>query len=243
MTDKQATDQYWGIVNGGGTALQSMSQEEIQSLIARLNTIEGEGTAYAANLSNMMSSSKMGNLSDSLLDPKSKFYQQYASYLQKTTPGIGANTLLAPLMAGGTGYAGGQAIAQQKLAGLSAQRQDKINTGVQGFALGNIGQGANLLNQQGQLGLGYAGLAEKRRQFDNQPTDWRSIMGGVGSLAAMAAAPFTGGASLLALPATMSMGGSPSPPTMGGQQSMANPSGYQYDTGVAGYGGYSQFWK
>ena len=119
MTDKQATDQYWGIVNGGGTALQSMSQEEIQSLIARLNTIEGEGTAYAANLSNMMSSSKMGNLSDSLLDPKSKFYQQYASYLQKTTPGIGANTLLAPLMAGGPGYAGGQAIAQQKLLGLS----------------------------------------------------------------------------------------------------------------------------
>ena len=103
---------------------------------------------YGEEYKGVQTQDKMGDLSDSLLDPNSKFYQQYASYLQKTTPGIGANTLLSPLMAGGTGYAGGQAIANQKLQGLAGQRQDKINTGVQGFALGNVGLGANLLGQQ-----------------------------------------------------------------------------------------------
>ena len=140
---------------------------------------------YGEEYKGVQTQDKMGDLSDSLLDPNSKFYQQYASYLQKTTPGIGANTLLAPLMAGGTGYAGGQAIANQKLLGLSRERQDKINTGVQGFALGNIGQGANLLNQQGQLGLGYAGLAEQRRQYDDQNSGWNQFFNTVGQGFAM----------------------------------------------------------
>ena len=111
---------------------------------------------------------KMGNLSDSLLDPSSKFYQQYASYLQKATPGIGTNTLLAPLMAGGTGYVGGQAIASKKATGFARERQENINKGVQGFALGNINLGANLLGQQGQLQLGNAQLNENKRQYDDQ---------------------------------------------------------------------------
>jgi len=59
------------------------------------------------------------------------------------------NSLLAPLMAGGAGYAGGQAIANQKAMGWERQRQDKINTGVQDFALGLQGQ---VLGQLGQLG-------------------------------------------------------------------------------------------
>ena len=88
---------------------------------------------------------QMGDLSQSLLNFQSPLYQQYASYLQKTTPGIGLNSMLGTLMAGGTGYAGGQAIAQQRLQSMAGQRQDKINTGVQGFGLGNIGTGASLL--------------------------------------------------------------------------------------------------
>ena len=130
---------------------------------------------------------KMGNLSDSLLDPSSKFYQQYASYLQKTMPGIGTNTLLAPLMAGGTGYAGGQAIASKKATGFARERQDNINKGVQGFALGNINVGANLLGQQGNLQLGNAQLNEQKRQYDDQSSSagWSQLFSALGAGAGM----------------------------------------------------------
>ena len=219
MDDKQATDKYWGIINSGGAGLKDMPPEELQALIARLESVEGEGSKYAATLREMSSSNKMGDLSSQLTDFQSPLYQQYASYLQKTTPGIGVNSMLGTLMAGGTGYAGGQGIAQQRSAGMAGQRQDKINQGVQGFSLGNIGTGASLLGQQGQLGLGYAELSEQRRQYDDQSgIDW----GDIGSIAAIGLAPFTGGASLFALPATMSMGK--------GGASATQPK-------VAGYGG------
>lgn len=109
---------------------------------------------------------EMGQLSNSLLDFMSPFYQQYASYLQKNTPGIGANTLLAPLMAGGTGYAGGQAIAMQQAKAMQRQRQDGINSGVQGFALGNINIGAGLLGQQANAYGNIFSQLEQTRQFE-----------------------------------------------------------------------------
>ena len=238
MTDKQATDAYWGIMNGN--AAGDMSPEYIEALATKLSTLGGEGSAYAANLRQAHTSSKMGNLSKDLLDPSSKFYQHFASYLRNNTPGIGKDTLMAPLMAGGTGYAGGQAIAAKKATGFARERQDTINKGVQGFALGNINVGANLLGQQAQSNLGYAELAEQRRQYDDsQGFGW----GDFGSLAAVVAAPFTGGASLAAIPAMQGLNKSPNAPTQG-RKSMGNPSGYQYDGGTAGYdGGYSQFWK
>ena len=124
MDDKQATDKYWGIINSGGAGLKNMPPEELQALIARLESVEGEGSKYAATLREMSSSNKMGDLSSQLTDFQSPLYQQYASYLQKTTPGIGVNSMLAPLMAGGTGYAGGQAIANQKVSALSKKRSD-----------------------------------------------------------------------------------------------------------------------
>jgi hypothetical protein len=80
---------------------------------------------------------------------QSPLYQQYAQYLQKTQGGIGVNSLLAPLMAGGSGYAGGQAIASQKASEMGRERQDKINTGVQGFAM-NMQN--NVMGQLGQIG-------------------------------------------------------------------------------------------
>jgi len=142
---------------------------------------------------------KMGDLSQSLLDPNSKFYQEYASYLQKTMPGIGSNTLLSPLMAGGTGYAGGQTIANQKLQSLSGQRQDKVNTGVQGFALGNIGLGAGLLGQQAgaygqqaQLGQGFLNYKEGQRQYDDQSSGWNQFFNMLGQGAGLLN-PFGGG--------------------------------------------------
>ena len=124
---------------------------------------------------------KMGELSDNLLDFNSDFYKQYQSYLQKTVGGVGANSLLTPLMAGGTGYAGGQAIASERASGLNRERQDKINTGVREFALGNIGLGGNLLGQQGNLQLGYAELAEKKRQYEDQNSGLSQLFGALGS--------------------------------------------------------------
>jgi len=128
---------------------------------------------------------KMGDLSDQLLDFGSDYYKKYQDYLQKTTPGIGTNTLLAPLMAGGTGYAGGQAISQKKMETFGKERQDKINTGVSQFALGNINVGANLLGQKGNLGLGWAELQEQKRQYDDQNSGWNGFWGTLGQGFAM----------------------------------------------------------
>jgi len=134
---------------------------------------------------------------ENITDFNSPLYQQYAQYLQKTMPGIGANTLLAPLMAGGVGYAGGQAIVNQKVSALSKKRSDMINQGVQGFSLGNIGTGASLLGQQGQLGLGYAGLSEQRRQYDDQNTWYNQIGNFLGQGAALLPGLLGGGGSSL----------------------------------------------
>ena len=145
-----------------------------------------------SKLNELETTNKMGQLSDNLLNFNSDFYKQYASYLQKNVGGVGANSLLAPLMAGGAGYAGGQAIAGARAKDLSAQRQDKVNTGVQGFALGNINTGANLLGQQGNLQLGYANLAENQRQYNDQNSGWNKFFSTIGQGFAMFN-PFNGG--------------------------------------------------
>jgi hypothetical protein len=137
-------------------------------------------TLYDEEYKGQQTVDKMGGLSDKLLDFNSDFYKQYGNYLQKTTPGIGVNSLLAPLMAGGTGYAGGQAIAAKKAETFGKERQDKINTGVQSFALGNIGTGANLLGNQGNLQLGYAELNEKKREYEDQNSGWNQFWGMLG---------------------------------------------------------------
>lgn len=123
---------------------------------------------------------KMGGLSDDLLNFNSDFYKQYQSYLQKTMGGTGANSLLAPLMAGGVSYAGGQNLVAAKQKELAGQRQDKVNTGVQGFALQNIGMGGNLLGQQGGLGMQMNQLSEQRRQYDDQNSGWNKLFGVLG---------------------------------------------------------------
>jgi len=156
-----------------------------------------------------------------MTDFNSPLYQKYASYLQKTTPGIGANSLLAPLMAGGTGYAGGQAIAKKRMETFSKERQDKINTGVEGFGL-NMQQ--NILSQLGQIGGSFAHTMDRTAEIDQaNKTDWGSIMKSIGMIGGIAAAPFTGGASLAG---TAALAGS------GGNSRRSQPSG------VAGYGGY-----
>lgn len=137
----------------------------------------------------------MGDLSKNLLDFNSQLYKDYSSYLQKNVSGIGVNTLLAPLMAGGTGYAGGMAMAGQQAKELARERQDKINAGVQGFALGNINLGANLLGQKGSLQLGYAELNEQRRQYNDQNSGWNQFFKMLGSGTGLLASSLTGGSS------------------------------------------------
>ena len=151
-----------------------------------------------AKLEQNQTTDKIGNLSDNLLNFNSDFYKQYASYLQKNVGGVGANSLLAPLMAGGAGYAGGQAIAGARAKDLSAQRQDKVNTGVQGFALGNINTGANLLGQQGNLQLGYANLAENQRQYNDQNSGWNKFFSALGTGTGLLTNYLTGGMSGMA---------------------------------------------
>lgn len=122
---------------------------------------------------------------ENITDFNSPLYQQYAQYLQKTTPGIGVNSLLAPLMAGGAGYAGGQAIANQKLQGMSRERQDKINTGVQGFAGGLQNQ---VMSQLGQIGSSFQNTAARVSQedmFNQQNSGWGLVGQVVGGLTGM----------------------------------------------------------
>ena len=117
---------------------------------------------------------------ENITDFNSPLYQEYAKYLQKTTPGIGVNSLLAPLMAGGAGYAGGQAIANQKLQGMSRERQDKINTGVQGFA-GNMQN--QVMGQLGQIGGSFQNTANRVSQedmFNQQNSGWGAVGNVVG---------------------------------------------------------------
>lgn len=153
----------------------------------------------------------MGQLSDKLLDFNSPYYQQYASYLRKATPGIGANTLLSPLMASGTGYGGGMSIANAKMKEFNVQRNDSINKGVQQFAFGNLDIGANLLGKKGDL-LGNLGtMLQNQNQFeDKQDAEaskgmWSGIMKTLGTAAGILLAPATGGASLI--PAAMATSG------------------------------------
>ena len=116
-----------------------------------------------------------------LTDMNSPMYQQYASYLQKTTPGIGANTLLAPLMAGGASYGGSQAITGQRATAMAGQRQDKINTGVQGFAGAMQGQAGGMIGQLQSNLMNQQQMAEQRRQGNATP--WGQIGGAVGAIA------------------------------------------------------------
>lgn len=112
---------------------------------------------------------------------QSPLYQQYAQYLQKAQGGVGVNSLLAPLMAGGSGYAGGQAIASQKAAEMGRERQDKINTGVQGFAM-NMQN--NVMGQLGQIGGSFnntlnRGLMQGQEDAANSP--WKTVGGLLGA--------------------------------------------------------------
>ena len=145
-----------------------------------LNPNKGQGT-----WEDYMRQLGLSNI-ENITDFNSPLYQQYAQYLQKTMPGIGVNSLLAPLMAGGAGYAGGQSIANAKLQGMNRERQDKINTGVQGFAGSLQGQ---VMPQIGQIGQSFQNTMNRVSQedmFNQQNSGWGLVGQTLGGLVGMA---------------------------------------------------------
>lgn len=93
-----------------------------------------------------------GRFGNQLTDFSSPFYQQYASYINKATPGIGTNAFLAPLMSSGGNYAGGMSQALTLRGNAMKQRQDTINTGLQGFSSQMMGMLPQLLQIQAGVG-------------------------------------------------------------------------------------------
>lgn len=117
---------------------------------------------------------------ENITDFNSPLYQQYQQYLQKTSPQIGVNSLLAPLLAGGMSYAGGQNIASAKMNELNLQRQDKINTNVQGFA-GSLQ--SQVMPQIGQVGNSFQNTMQRVSQedmFNAQNSGVNAVMNTIG---------------------------------------------------------------
>lgn len=136
---------------------------------------------------------------DNVTDFNSPMYQQYRGMLQKTTPGMGLNTLLGMAMSSGTGYAGGQGIANQKAMQFNKQRNDSINNGVGQFTTNMQSQAQGLL---GQIGGSFAATADRKlqqEQLDAASSPWGAIGSGIGGLLGTFIAPGIGtsiGASL-----------------------------------------------
>lgn len=149
-------------------------QDLLQSMMAKKSpTSQGFGNGYL-NTGGLNPNEGIGSWEDyirqlgfsnleNITDFNSPLYQEYAKYLQKTSPQMGVNSLLAPLMAGGMSYAGGQNIVAEKQKEFAGQRQDKINTGVQQFAGGLQSQ---VMPQLGQIGGSFQNTMNRVSQED-----------------------------------------------------------------------------
>lgn len=175
---------------------------------------------------------------ENVTDMNSPLYQQYIKMLQKTMPGMGLNTLLGMAMAGGTGYAGGQGIAQQKAMQFSKQRNDAMGTSLGQFQTNMQGQVQGLLGSINDSFQNTMARVSAEDIANQQNNGIGAITGAIGSLGAIATAPFTGGTSLLGL-AGMAGGGSG---TAGykpsAQPSYNTPGDYAY-----GGGGFNGGWR
>ena len=106
-------------------------------------------------------------------DFNSPLYQQYRGYIQKSTPGIGTDTLLAPLKAQGFSGTSAKNIAQNQAKNLQTGRNEQISNAVTEFAIGQQSQATGLLgiyssnqNNYNQLILQQAQLQEQKRQYN-----------------------------------------------------------------------------
>ena len=146
---------------------------------------------WKANLDQETLQGKVDARYNEVTDFNSPLYQNFRSYAQKSTPGIGVNSLIAPLKAGGLSTTGAKNIASSRMQELQTGRNEQISNAVTQFALGQQGQATGLLglfsnnqNNYNQLQLQYAQLGEQQRQFnESQPTFFDSLLNIVGGIA------------------------------------------------------------
>lgn len=118
-----------------------------------------------------------------ITDFNSPLYQQYRGFLQKSSPQIGVNTLLAPLLVGGASYGGSQAIAGKRAEAMNVQRNDAINQNVQGFALGLQNQVNPLLGQIENSFFQTRQLNQQNQAMKAANSPWGGIGSALGGLA------------------------------------------------------------
>lgn len=148
------------------------------------------------NLPNVKLEKKINQRYDDITNFNSALYQQYRGYLSSLIPQLGANNMIAPLLAGGGSYGGSQKIAQERAEAYNVNRTEQINKGVQEFALGNQNQASGLLGMLLNNQQFMAQLQEQQRQFDeSQPSFWDSLLNIVGGIGGMGVGNLIGGKS------------------------------------------------
>jgi len=187
-----------------------------------LNTSTGNELAQQGKWSDFIRQLGFANLSN-ITDFNSPLYQQYSQFLQKNTPQVGVNSLLAPLLAGGASYGGSQKIASERAKAMQGQRSDAIQQGVQGFAMNMQSQ---VMPQLGQIGGSFFQTQEQTMQQDamNQANSpWGQIGGVVGGVAGTLLAPGIGTA--IGSQMGSQFGGGGAFATQG-KRTMGNPGGW-----------------
>lgn len=122
---------------------------------------------------------RAGDTAGALLDFSSPFYSAYGSYLNKATPGVGAGSFLSMLQAGGGNYAGSMSQAMQLKGNEDKKRRDAINTGIQGFAAGNLGTAGSMLGLQGNIGSTLLQAQIERERMEQEKGGFLDSLGGI----------------------------------------------------------------
>lgn len=128
-----------------------------------------------------------------ITDMSSPLYQQFAQLQRNTTPGIGVNTLLAPLLATGIDFGQAQNIAQQRASEFMRERNDTIGNSVRNFALGMQNNVLPALGQIGQSFFTQQELAQRDRAIDAQSSPFAQLAQMLGTFAGLYATGGLGG--------------------------------------------------
>lgn len=188
------------------------------------------GSEYEFNQENLY-----GRYKD-VTDFQSPLYSQYRKFLQSSTPGIGLNSLLAPLMAGNVDYGTGQKLASQRSQEMAGQRNESINQGVQSFALGMQSQANPILGQMSGNYNNIMNYWENQRQFNaemeqRKSEESSSLWENIGLTALGVGSMFIPGMQGAGIGM---IGGGMNNMLTKGKSTWANPGGYSYDP----YGNY-----
>ena len=196
---------------------------------------ETGGSDDRAEFQSWLTRQQMQGRYEDLTDFNSPYYKQFGDYLRKTTPTFGTDQALAQQRVGGSSFAAGGVIAKEQAEAFNKSREDFLNTTVSGFALQSQGQADTILGGLMQNNQFQQGLNQQRYEFEeSQPDFWDTALAFAAPIASIAAAPFTGGASLLALPAAMSIG-------KGSQGGASSPTPVRPYTPEGYGGGYDQY--